>query len=156
MSRRVGRPAVERPPNERVPVGLRLRGSLYNRLIELASKNDRPLANEVEMLLERALNPPIPYEELREALTLLAIKRQGCMPFVRYLITVDGNPDQKEQERRRRLISSAAANPSPSAEWLTPDKPRYIDEYDENLNLVSRVDLDDDGNPIPATGQFKK
>src|SRR5712691_11571011 len=52
MSRRVGRPAVQRDPNERVPIATRLRGSLYNELIEEAARNDRPLGNEVELRIE--------------------------------------------------------------------------------------------------------
>jgi hypothetical protein len=55
MPRRVGRPAVQRQPNERVPVATRLRGEIYNRLIEAATYNDRPIGNEIELRLEQAL-----------------------------------------------------------------------------------------------------
>lgn len=54
MSRRVGRPAVKRDPNERVPLATRVRGEIYNKLIEAAHENDRPLGSEIELLIESA------------------------------------------------------------------------------------------------------
>jgi hypothetical protein len=55
MPRRVGRPAVQRAPNERVPIATRFRGDVYNRLIEEAGRNDRPLGNELELRTEMSL-----------------------------------------------------------------------------------------------------
>ena len=53
MPKRVGRPAVPRAPNERVSLSTRIRGSVYNRLIEAAALNDRPLGTEFEIRLEQ-------------------------------------------------------------------------------------------------------
>jgi hypothetical protein len=45
---------VKRDPNQRVPLATRIKGSIYNQLIESADDNDRPLGNEIELLIERA------------------------------------------------------------------------------------------------------
>jgi hypothetical protein len=57
MSRRVGRPPVKRAPNERFPVSVRIRGEIFNRLVEAAELNNRPFGNEVELRLEQSFEP---------------------------------------------------------------------------------------------------
>ena len=55
MPKRVGRPAKKRSDDERVPFAVRVRGEIYNQLIEAADKNDRPLASQAELMVEQAL-----------------------------------------------------------------------------------------------------
>jgi hypothetical protein len=131
---------------------VRLRGETYNRIMELADYHDRPIANEVERLLELALDPP--YKNQRRAMILdLIYETEGIFGLVRHLINTEGNPS--EHERVERAASARNAATPPRYEWLPPDKPRYTDEYDEKGNLVSTVDLDEEGKPIPATRRFK-
>jgi len=50
-----GRPRVERDPNDRVPMSIRVRGEVFNRLSATATSNNRALGNEVELLIEQGL-----------------------------------------------------------------------------------------------------
>jgi predicted DNA-binding ribbon-helix-helix protein len=45
---------VPRMPNEWVPISARIKGEVYNRLIDAAIHNDRSLGNEIELRLERS------------------------------------------------------------------------------------------------------
>lgn len=102
MSRRVGRPAVPRDPNERVPLATRVRGSIYNKLIEAAAANDRPLGNEVELRLERSFDPILPDEDRQLMLRFVSTYRHGGQAAViRLLLDLD-NPDAAERELRRQ------------------------------------------------------
>jgi hypothetical protein len=131
-----GRPRVERDPDERVPMSLRLRGELFNRLSEMARANNRPLGLECEYRLQRSFDEhDPPYKNLRRAMTLdLIYEREGVFGLVRHLINTEGNPD--ENERVLRAASARNATLPPRYEWLQPD-------------------LDDEGQPIPATRRFK-
>lgn len=52
---RRGRPRVERDPNERISLSVRLRGEVFNDLSAAAREHDWPLGREIEGRLERSL-----------------------------------------------------------------------------------------------------
>ena len=109
MSRRVGRPAVRREPNERVPVATRIKGALYNRLIDAAGANDRPLANEIELRLERTFDPILPEEDraLMMAFWGPPINMADWGAVLRLMLTTLDNPDAEEIARRCELAFGA-------------------------------------------------
>ena len=111
MSRRVGRPAVQRAPDERVPLATRVRGSIYNQLIEAAARNDRPLGNEVELRLERSFDPFLPDEDRQLALMFLSTYRIGGLAAVARMLLELGEPDDEEREKRRRLALATLRRP---------------------------------------------
>lgn len=108
MPRRVGRSAVPRDPNERVPIATRLRGSVYNRLIDAAARNDRSLGNEFELRVEQSLAAEADQllsPELRGIALMLAghYVMTGPTGVVRLLLALqDAGKEPDEAERRRR------------------------------------------------------
>jgi TraY domain len=108
MPRRVGRSAVPRDPNERVPIATRLRGSVYNRLIDAAARNDRSLGNEFELRVEQSLAAEADQllsPELRGIALMLAghYVMIGPTGVVRLLLALpDAGKEPDEAERRRR------------------------------------------------------
>jgi hypothetical protein len=155
MTRRVGRPAVQRPPDERVPISARIKGEVYNRIMDAACDNDRSLGNELELRLERSFDDP--YKNQRRAMIWDRVYESGGLSgLIRYLISVEGSPTEEERGVRAYVVRHTATFPQgPRVEWLPPDKPRYTLEYDEAGKLVSYVELDDTGDPIPATRVIK-
>jgi hypothetical protein len=110
-----GRPRVERDPDERVPMSLRIRGELFNRLSEMARANNRPLGLECEYRLERSFeHSVVPAEDRDLLLRFLATYRHGgYRAVVRLLLDLD-EPDFKERELRRQLMVSTLINLDPT------------------------------------------
>lgn len=126
MPKRVGRPMVERSPNERVPLATRVRGSIYNKLIEAALANDRPLGNEVEMRLEASFAPPhplVPKEHVATALLLLGRYLQGEPAVVSGLLDEPGT-DEEKFWRLHGMMSALLSWEAQNAHWLQQVKQR--------------------------------
>jgi hypothetical protein len=138
-----GRPRVERDPNERVPMSLRLRGALFNRLSEMARANNRPLGLECEYRLERSFDASV---DPRAMTRDLIYENEGIAGLIAYLINVEGNPD--ENERAIRAAAARNATLLPRSEWLPPDKPRFTVECDAEGRPVAYVELDTEGRPV--------
>jgi hypothetical protein len=86
MPRPVGRPAKRRHPNERIPVATRLRGEIYNRLIDAANMHDRAVGNEIELRLERSFDVESVHRHLDE---LFAVISNVIRPLVVRAIETD-------------------------------------------------------------------
>lgn len=68
---------MRREPGERVPIATRLRGEVYNQLIDAAEANDRPVASEIELRLEQSFRDDRIEARLAEIERLL---RGGAVP----------------------------------------------------------------------------
>ena len=92
---------MRRDPSERVPLATRVRGDIYNRLIDAAVQHDRPLGNEIEMRLEQSFNPILPEAE-RQVMLLLgaAFRLGGPNAVIRTMYAMDDiSPEDREMLR---------------------------------------------------------
>jgi hypothetical protein len=155
MPKRIGRPTVRRDEDEKVPLSTRIRGKLYNQLIDAAiAHGDRSLGSEVEMRLEQSFNPILPDEHRNLMMTLGALYLSGGPAAVlSALLTTIGNPSPEEQVRlyerlggvlerhnpykpvsRKSGFIAAAAEPAAVTENITgqaPERFRKIGSDDE-------------------------
>src|SRR5262245_60557053 len=106
MPKRIGRPMVRRDPNERVPLATRIRGELYNKLIDAAvGHGDRSLGSEVEMRLEQSFHPVLPDEDRTLMIALGSLYRHGGPRSVlRAILTTIDNPDGDEIAMRWQAL----------------------------------------------------
>jgi len=119
----LGRPRVAREPNERVPLSLRIRGALFNELSSRAAAHDRPLGNEIELILEKAtasdevLTPEQKWFALEAIAAFFAAFGGGEGGIVRLLMRRDEPDDDERRWRFERirgaLLNEIANNPIP-------------------------------------------
>jgi hypothetical protein len=153
--RRPGRPRTrDEASSRRVYIGFAVPTPLKAALENAAEANRRSLSSEATSRLERSFDAPLPHDDLREAMALLWIKREGRAALVRFLISVDGDPDEEEQTRRRAQIIHAAT--PPRSEWLEPDKPTeapvtptFEEAPDAELTPKAKAILGMPDNPTP-------
>ena len=111
-----GRPRVERDPDDRVPMSLRVAGDLFNRLDKMARINNRPLGLECEYRLQQSFeHSVVPAEDRDLMIRFVATYNHGGYPaVVRLLLDLD-EPDYKEREARRQVILGSLLSLDPKA-----------------------------------------
>src|SRR5207253_2188149 len=101
--------------NERVPMSIRIRGELFNKLSRAAELNDRPLGNECELRLERSFDRTVLPEQHREIMLLLgsAYLYGGPNQVVRTMYALgDVSPEEREVVRYGMLRTAEQLNPN--------------------------------------------
>ena len=108
---RIGRPPrPARDDEARRHFGVAMPHHLRAQLEEAARASKRSMSAEVLSRLEHSFNPLYPDSDVREALLLLWIKRnESIASLARYLITVDGEPDDDEQVLRAYQVQNVAS-----------------------------------------------
>jgi hypothetical protein len=119
-----GRPRVARADDTRVPMSVRVRGEIFNKLSEAAANHDRPLGHEVEIRLEATFAPPspvLPPELYNVALRLVAAyATRGERGVVRELMLI-GDPDKNERFRRWQSMEGELLNIRANYPFEEPD-----------------------------------
>jgi hypothetical protein len=164
MAQQRGRPRVAREPNERVPMSTRIRGDLFNKLAKAATRNDRPLGNEVEIRLEASFRDeddaffPEPLRHLARSLMGIYLV-DGPAGVVRRLTGMRDPrtfelPDEAERKRRWQEMRDAIEQ----ARWASPeaeDRYQRMEQKIDELRAMFRARADEAGDQDEAQRQRK-
>ena len=104
----MGRPRIQRDPNDRVPMSTRIRGEIFNKLGEAAESHKWPLGREVEQRLESSFAPdPLLSPELRRVgLEMIAAHFDGGPASVVRRLMELAATDEERWDRWQRMYQA--------------------------------------------------